>query len=125
MPDTTASPALSSMTGFAARQGAGHGWSWSVDMRSVNGRGLDLRFRVPDWIEGLEPDLRRRMQGRLHRGTITVAVRLQRDAGAQGVALNAAALDGVLDILRAIDARARSRGIETRPPSAADIAICL
>lgn len=49
-----------SMTGFAARkgQGAGHGWTW--DIRSVNGKGLDLRLRVPDWIDGLEAALRGR-----------------------------------------------------------------
>ncbi len=47
-----------SMTGFASRkgQGAGHAWMW--DIRSVNGKGLDLRLRVPDWIDGLELALR-------------------------------------------------------------------
>ncbi|NNF92438.1 MAG: hypothetical protein HKM96_13700, partial [Boseongicola sp.] len=40
MASSTPSTALSSMTGFAAAQGAGQGWSWTVEMRSVNGRGL-------------------------------------------------------------------------------------
>ena len=47
-----------SMTGFAARRGQGAGHSWAWDIRSVNGKGLDLRLRVPDWIDGLEQALR-------------------------------------------------------------------
>ena len=35
-----------SMTGFAARRGQGAGHSWAWDIRSVNGKGLDLRLRV-------------------------------------------------------------------------------
>ena len=47
-----------SMTGFAARRGAGAGYGWLWDIRSVNGKGLDLRLRVPDWVDGLEVALR-------------------------------------------------------------------
>ena len=43
-----------SMTGFAARRGTGVGYDWAWDIRSVNGKGLDLRLRVPDWVDGLE-----------------------------------------------------------------------
>jgi uncharacterized protein YicC (UPF0701 family) len=41
---------LVSMTGFAARRGhaPGHDWGWEI--RSVNGKGLDLRLKLPDWI---------------------------------------------------------------------------
>lgn len=117
-----ASTALSSMTGFAATQGAAHGWSWTVDIRSVNGRGLDLRFRVPDWIEGLEPELRKALQARLHRGTVNVSVRVQRDESAAGLALNSEALDHALSFLAEIETAARARGISVRKISASDIA---
>ena len=40
-----------SMTGFAARKGQGTGAVWSWTVRSVNGKGLDLR--LPEWIDGL------------------------------------------------------------------------
>ena len=43
---------LQSMTGFAALKGTAHGFSWGWDLRSVNSKGLDLRLRVPDWIDG-------------------------------------------------------------------------
>jgi hypothetical protein len=51
-----------SMTGFAARRGAGLGYAWVWDLRSVNGKGLDLRLRVPDWIDGLEAAVRADLQ---------------------------------------------------------------
>jgi uncharacterized protein YicC (UPF0701 family) len=49
---------IRSMTGFASGQGSLGVHSWSWEMRSVNAKGLDLRLRVPDWLEGLEAHLR-------------------------------------------------------------------
>ena len=43
-----------SMTGFASLQGGGQGLSWTWELRGVNGKGLDLRLRLPDWIDGLD-----------------------------------------------------------------------
>ena len=122
MADTLQTTALSSMTGFAARQGAVDGWSWTVDIRSVNGRGLDLRFRLPDWIEGLEPELRKALQGRLHRGTVNVGIRVQRDEAAAVLTLNQDALSHALSLLTVIRDKAETRGLKTRKPSAAEIA---
>ena len=51
-----------SMTGFAARRGLGVGYSWTWDLRSVNGKGFDLRLRLPDWIDGLEVAVRADLQ---------------------------------------------------------------
>jgi uncharacterized protein YicC (UPF0701 family) len=42
-----------SMTGFAGRKGQGAGAVWSWTVRSVNGKGLDLRLRLPGWIDRL------------------------------------------------------------------------
>ncbi len=50
---------LTSMTGFAARSGSADGFTWSWELRSVNGKGFDLRFRMPDWLAVLEADLRK------------------------------------------------------------------
>ena len=65
-----------SMTGFAAAkgQGAGHGWAW--DIRSVNGKGLDLRLRVPDWIDGLEAALRSELGRALQRGNVSLSLKV-------------------------------------------------
>ena len=58
-----------SMTGFATRRGAALGYDWAWDLRSVNGKGFDLRLRLPDWIEGLEPAVRSAVGGRASRGS--------------------------------------------------------
>ena len=49
---------LASMTGFAHSEGAVEGLSWAWELRSVNGRGLELRFRLPSGFDMLEPALR-------------------------------------------------------------------
>ncbi len=113
---------LVSMTGFAAAQGAGDGWSWTIDIRSVNGRGLDIRYRLPDWVEGLEPELRKRMQAKLQRGSVSVSARLARDDTATGFRLNADALHHAVSVLHEIQSAARTGGLELRHVSAGDIA---
>ena len=50
--------ALASMTGFARAEGSAAGLAWVWELRSVNGRGLDLRFRLPSGWDALEPILR-------------------------------------------------------------------
>ena len=64
---------LRSMTGFASSQGSlgRHSWSWEV--RSVNAKGLDLRLRVPDWLDGLEAQLRSQLGKALARGNVSLA----------------------------------------------------
>ena len=57
---------LKSMTAFASAQGAFDGYAWSWELRSVNGKGLDLRLRVPDWLPGLE----QRLKEKLGRGVV-------------------------------------------------------
>ena len=123
MPDSAATrsgDALSSMTGFASGQGAHEGWSWTVDIRSVNGRGLDIRMRLPDWIEGLEPDLRKLFQGRVQRGSINVGIRLQQEDASAGLHLNAEALAGTLSLLREIEHAAQSAGLRVDAVRATD-----
>ena len=44
---------LASMTGFARSEGAAAGVTWAWELRSVNGRGLDLKFRLPTGFDAL------------------------------------------------------------------------
>ncbi len=109
------------MTGFAAREGGGHGWSWSWELRSVNGRGLDLRLRLPDWPDGLEAPLRKALQARIARGNVTLALRLQRDEGGEASNLNEAALDRAIALASAAEARAVAAGLSLQPMRATDL----
>ncbi|MEL7459564.1 MAG: YicC/YloC family endoribonuclease [Pseudomonadota bacterium] len=110
-----------SMTGFAARQGAFDRYSWSWDVRSVNGRGLDLRLRMPDWIEGLEQSLRAKLQASLHRGSVQVSLRLSANDDSSGPVVNDEALETALSMIAQVKARADARGVEVSAPSAAEV----
>lgn len=112
-----------SMTGFAARRGAGAGYNWVWDLRSVNGKGLDLRLRVPDWIEGLEAAIRGELQKAITRGNVSLTLKVaQEEAGADaGFALNEAALGAALASLARVEAAALAAGVTLRQPTAADV----
>jgi uncharacterized protein (TIGR00255 family) len=69
--------ALASMTGFARAAGADQDASWVWELRSVNGRGLDLRFKLPTGLDRLEPQLRALATGRLARGTVQASLALR------------------------------------------------
>lgn len=112
-----------SMTGFAARRGAGVGHAWAWDLRAVNGKGAELRLRVPDAIEGLEAALRAALQAAVTRGNVSLTLKLMPEGGSQGsaVALNRASLAAGLAALAAVEAEAGARGLALRPSSAAEI----
>ena len=114
---------LYSMTGFASGKGAqdGHGWMW--ELRSVNGKGLDLRLRVPDWVDGLETALRARLSQALGRGNVTLSLKLQAEDQAGTLALNAAQAEAVLRAMAAVEARALEMGLSLAPATAADVLI--
>lgn len=51
--------AVSSMTGYASKNGVSHHIGWLWELRSVNGKGLDMRLRLPTGYEALEPSCRK------------------------------------------------------------------
>lgn len=112
---------LISMTGFAARRGEGAGFSWAWEMRSVNGKGLDLRLRLPDWIEGLEPAVRAAVARTAKRGNVSVTLKLVRDAGDEALRVNPRGLSSVLTALAAVRAGAEAAGMPLAETSAAEV----
>lgn len=112
---------IQSMTAFATAKGTvpGHDWTW--ELRGVNGKGLDLRLRVPDWIDGLEPALRARLGQVLTRGNVALSLRLtSADAGGQ-LAVNPDRLEDVLRAMALVEDRAMACGLSLAPATAADI----
>jgi uncharacterized protein (TIGR00255 family) len=75
---------LSSMTGFGRAEGALGPWSWAVEARSVNGRGLEVRFRGPPGFDGLERVAREAAQARFQRGQLNVSIQARRAEAASG-----------------------------------------
>ncbi len=78
--------AVYSMTGYATASagGAAHEGesapSVTVEARSVNGRFLDLSFRLPDDLRGLEPALRELLGAALRRGKVELRATTHREA---------------------------------------------
>ena len=89
--------AVSSMTGFARTEGAGEAASWFWELRSVNGKGFDLRLRLPPGLEALEPKLRALAAQRFTRGTVHASLTMTRKQGALEVRLNEAVLQQVVN----------------------------
>ncbi len=112
---------LVSMTGFAARRGRAQGYDWAWEIRSVNGKGLDLRLKLPDWIDGLEPAVRAAVARVAQRGNVTLGLKITRGEGAEALRINAAGLDGALAALAAVRARAEAAGLPLAAPTAAEI----
>lgn len=105
--------AISSMTGFARFEGSGGDTQWSWEVRSVNGKGLDIRCRLAPGFEGLEPRLRETVGRRLRRGSIFVGLSLTRRAAGGGYRVNEAVLERVVAVLPEIGRRVP----DARPPS--------
>jgi uncharacterized protein (TIGR00255 family) len=89
--------AIESMTGFARAAGAAgiHAWAWEI--RSVNGRGLDIRVRVPPGFEVLAEAARKQLGAAFARGTLHCNLSLSSDAGPPRLRINEAALAGLLE----------------------------
>ncbi|HSM19078.1 MAG TPA: YicC/YloC family endoribonuclease, partial [Hyphomicrobiales bacterium] len=103
--------ALMSMTGFARSEGASGDLGGFWEVKSVNGRGLDLRLRLPAGYERLEPKVRQRLNERLARGSIQATLQVQSDVSVAQARVNM----GVLEQMLAVAEDLRGR-IETSPP---------
>ncbi|MGR3794886.1 YicC/YloC family endoribonuclease [Vannielia sp. SX4] len=112
---------VNSMTGFATRSQQGSDFSWSWELRGVNGKGLDLRLRLPEWIGGLEQALRTELNKALVRGNVSLSLRLQRSRSDGQMRLDSTQLSQVLSALSAITREAERAGVELKAPTTAEI----
>lgn len=88
---------ISGMTGFARTDGSGDGVRWTWEVRSVNGRGLDVKARLPAGFETLEGAVRDAAQKRFKRGTIQASLAVKQDAAPQASAkVNLAQIEAYL-----------------------------
>src|SRR6201996_3514222 len=104
--------ALTSMTGFARAHGISGSYAWAWELKSVNGKGLDLRLRMPSGWDAIEAPVRARAAERLARGSIQAALTVDRSGVTPVVRINAGVLDAILTTLRQLAPR-----IDASPPS--------
>jgi uncharacterized protein (TIGR00255 family) len=104
--------ALSSMTGFARGHGTSGSYAWAWEIKSVNGKGLDLRLRLPPGWDAIEAAVRAAAAEKFARGSLQANLIVDRLGAAPVVRINAAVLDAVLAAMGELSGR-----IEAAPPS--------
>jgi uncharacterized protein (TIGR00255 family) len=104
--------ALSSMTGFARGHGVCGSYAWGWEIKSVNGKGLDVRLRLPPGWDAIEAGLRSRAAESLARGSIQASLTVERNGVAPAVQVNAAVVDALVAAARQL-----ARRIEASPPT--------
>ena len=93
---------LISMTGFADSRGTHSGLRWRWEAKSVNGRGLDFRFRAPLGYEGLEVGARTLAAERFKRGSLQVVLTVSAEDTGRGFRIDAAALADAVRIAKKV-----------------------
>ena len=111
-----------SMTGYASATGELNGFTWVWDLRSVNARGLDIRLRLPDGLDGVEDTLRKALKQKIARGNVSVTLRVSHPEDDGQYAVNPERLGQAISHLLAISTEAEMRGLAVTPVSPADIA---
>jgi uncharacterized protein (TIGR00255 family) len=104
--------ALSSMTGFARSHGVCGPYSWAWEIKSVNGKGLDLRLRMPPGWDAVDGPARARLSETIARGSVQAGLTIERSGSAPTVRINTEILDAVLAALKQL----RSR-VDATPPT--------
>ncbi|MCP4317613.1 MAG: YicC family protein [Hyphomicrobiales bacterium] len=102
---------LQSMTGFAHLEGAAGSLQWTWELRSVNGRGLDVRIRVPAGFERIEPEVKKAISQRFSRGNIQATLTISRDDKRIEATVNQDVLDAVIDVAKRL-----GDSIDAEPP---------
>ncbi len=104
--------ALSSMTGFARCHGVSGPYAWAWEIKSVNGKGLDLRLRLPPGWDAVEPPIRAAVADRFARGSMQAGLIVERTTTVPVVRINNAVLEAVLASVRQLAPR-----VDASPPS--------
>jgi uncharacterized protein (TIGR00255 family) len=104
--------ALSSMTGFARGHGVIGPFAWAWEIKSVNGKGLDLRLRLPLGWDAIEVPVRARAAETLTRGSLQANLTVERSGALPVVRVNAAVLEAILAAMRQLATK-----VEAAPPS--------
>nr|WP_276562432.1 YicC/YloC family endoribonuclease [Hoeflea prorocentri] len=99
------------MTGYAHQEGTYEALRWTWEMRSVNGRGLDARIRVPTGFERLEQAVRDKLSSVFTRGNIQITLTVTREERRVDARVNSDVLDAILAL--ADELRERTDG---QPP---------
>ncbi|WP_417456996.1 YicC/YloC family endoribonuclease [Kordiimonas sp.] len=89
---------LSSMTGFARRAGEGSGFRWNWEIKSVNNKGLEVRCKLPTFLDGFDLQIKRMVGGALARGSVFINLTVTRDGDEAVFEINEERLKALIDV---------------------------
>jgi uncharacterized protein (TIGR00255 family) len=91
---------VTSMTGFARVAGEQGPWQWAWEVKSVNARALDVRFRTPPGHDRIEMAGREAVSKGFKRGSFNLSLSVQRNDGGlseRPMQINKALLDQLVE----------------------------
>lgn len=94
---------ITSMTGFSREAGVSGPYQWVWELRSVNGRGLEVRFRTPPGYEAFGEEARKGIQQAMSRGQCQLNLSLNRNNAPPNIKINNEVLQSLLDALGKLD----------------------
>lgn len=93
---------LSSMTGFGRAEGHFQKYSWLWEIRSVNGKTLDIRMRIPPGLDAMDQHIKNTLKENVARGNVNISLILQKETDETTVDINEEALDKIVAIAKDI-----------------------
>jgi uncharacterized protein (TIGR00255 family) len=103
---------LTSMTGFARVAGQWRDLTWAWELKSVNGKALDLRFRLPPGFDSVEALARSLAVAMLKRGNLQINLQVQSTSGQAELKVNQALLDQLVGMAEALRKRLGSGPVQ-------------
>ncbi len=111
---------VQSMTGFASQAGTADGVAWTIELRSVNAKGLDIRMRLPEAMQADEAKLRAKIAETAFRGNVNLTIRLEQEEAGANLQVDDATLDAYLKAAIRVRFRAKEQGLKLEPSRAVD-----
>lgn len=104
--------ALISMTGFARADGELNGAHWYWEVKTVNGKGLDVRCRMPSGFESIEQAVRGAVARHVKRGNCQLVLQVSRDRSMSELRVNQDALNQAVALMESL-----KTSIDATPPT--------
>ena len=111
---------VNSMTGFSSSDWITDDINFSLELKSVNGRGLDLRTRLPTGFEDLEKKVKSILGASIKRGNISLNLRMDLKESSKDFQININFLNSVFQADEIVQTEAKRKGISLAPSKATD-----
>jgi uncharacterized protein (TIGR00255 family) len=96
--------AIASMTGYGSADGALGSQSWTWEARSVNGKSLDVRLRLPPGLDAVEAPVKAAAAKRFARGNVSLSLRLVESESVPELRINRPLLDRLIALGKEVGA---------------------